>query len=143
MSSFLLLESGDKLLLESGDKLVLEDHSASSGPTGSGAVTLNPIVGAGSGTYTNPVRTGSGAVTLAALVGAGSGTVTAGTRTGSGAVTLNPIIGAGVGTGGLPANGETVSHDVRTGQPDPRWRDRGRATWPAPLKTRGSNYGRY
>lgn len=125
--------------------IIILNSGVSVAPTfsGSGAVTLSPIVGAGSGTNAKPVRTGSGAITLAALVGAGSGTVTAGTRTGSGAVTLNPIIGAGVGTGGLPANGETVSHDVRTGQPDPRWRDRRRATWPPPLKTRGSNYGRY
>lgn len=87
-------------------------------------------------------HTGSSAVTLGQLSMAGAGTVLSNDRAGSGSPVLGALVMAGAGVG-PPRPSEDVSHDVRTGQPDPQWRNRGRATWPPPLKTRGSNYGRY
>lgn len=134
------------------------DASAATNPTGSAAVTLAAFTSSASGTET---LTGSAAITLAAFTSSASGTES---FTGTSATTLANFTGSATGTmaqsvtgtaaitldsftstavGVAPTVLDTVSHDVRTGQPDPRWRDRRRATWPPPLKTRGSNYGRY
>lgn len=105
--------------------------------TGSAAITLAAFTSSASGTVS---FTGTSTNTLAAFTGSATGTV-AQSVTGTAAITLQDFTSSATGT--APLTQDTVSHDVRTGQPDPRWRDRRRATWPPPLKTRGNNYGRY
>lgn len=148
-----------QLLLTGGRRApLITKGPAATSPTGSAAITLAAFTSSASGTET---LTGSAAVTLAAFTSSASGTVSftgtsantlaaftgsatgtvAQSVTGTAAITLESFTSTAVGV--APTVQDTVSHDVRTGQPDPRWRDRRRATWPPPLKTRGSNYGRY
>lgn len=148
-------------LLLSGGRRVPLLHEAPAGavnPSGTAAVTLANFTSSATGTET---LTGTSANTLAAFTSSASGTVS---FTGTSATTLANFTASGTGTmaqnatgtaavtmanftstasGNAPLTQDTVSHDVRTGQPDPRWREGRRATWPPPLRTRGRGYGRY
>lgn len=78
-------------------------RQASSGITGSGALTLPAITASGTGTRTVPAFTGTGTVTLPALTASGAGATVPPAFTGSGVLGLPGLSAAGTGTSTAPA----------------------------------------